>query len=97
MFPGALSQMEGPIFLRFLPPRHSIGQHFTVLQIRDVDINIKRAAVVEQEGDVIAGLPSLQVSQFGTRFCKFTFYQPNWQAAIRILLIASIDKLGIET
>ena len=61
MLPHALGQMEGPIFLRFLPPRHSISQHFTVLQMRDIE----RAAVVEQKGGVIAGPPSLQVSPFG--------------------------------
>ena len=96
MFPGALSQMEGPISLRFLPRRHSIGQRFTVLQMRDTDIKKRRAAVVEQGGGVIAGLPSLQVSLFGTGFVRFTFYQPNWQAAIRILFLASIEKLGFE-
>ena len=60
VFPGALSQMEGPIFLRFLPLGHSISQRFTVVLLRD----LKWAAVVEQVGGVIAGLPSLQVSLF---------------------------------
>ena len=60
MLPGALSHMEGAIFLRFLPLRHSISQHFIVLLVRHA---VKRtAAVVEQGGDVSAGLPSLQVS-----------------------------------
>ena len=62
MFPGVLSQMKGSIFLRFLPLRHSISQSFTVVLMRDIK---RGAAVVEQEGDVIAGLPSLQVSLLG--------------------------------
>ena len=68
MFPSALSQMEGPIFLRFLLLRHSISQHFTVVPMRDVEW----AAVVEQEGDVIAGLPSLQVSLIVLGTCFVT-------------------------
>ena len=59
MFPGAVSQMKGPIFLRFLPLRHSISQHFTVLLIRHA--MRRRAAVVEQMGDATAGQLSLQV------------------------------------
>ena len=80
MLPHALSQKKGPISLRFLPPRHFISQHFTVQLMRD----LKRAAVVEQEGDVTAGLPSLQVSPFGmlclhfVRFSKFTFCPPKF-------------------
>ena len=62
MLPRALSQMKGPISLRFLPLRHSISQHSTVLLMRDV---IKRgAAVVEQERGVTAGLPSSLVNLF---------------------------------
>ena len=60
VLPHALNQVKEPISLRFLPPRHSISQHFTVLLMRD----LKRAAVVEQVGGVTAGLPSLQVSWF---------------------------------
>ena len=82
MLPHALSQVKGLFSLRFLPPRHSISQHFTVLLMRHA---IKRiAAVVEQGGDVTADLPSLQVSPFGmlclhfVRFSKFTFRPPNF-------------------
>ena len=73
MLPGALSQVKENIFLKFLPQRHSISQHFIALQMRDVD---RIAAVVEQKGDVTAGLPSLQVSTFGMLclcFCKVHF------------------------
>ena len=61
-------------FLKFLPQRHSISQHFTALQMKDA---LKRiAAVVEQKESVTAGLPSLQVSMFGMLclcFCKVHF------------------------
>ena len=66
---GARSQMKEPILLRYSLPRHSICQHFTVLHMRD----IKRAAVVEQEGGVTAGLPSLQVRTFGMCYCDVRF------------------------
>ena len=62
MLPGALSQMDGPFILRFLPLRHSISQYFIVLLMRHA---LKRtAAVVEQMGGVTVGLPSSQVSLY---------------------------------
>ena len=67
------SDEKKTFFLKFLPQRHSISQHFTVLQMRDVE---RIAAVVEQKGGVTAGLPSLQVSTFGMLclcFCKVHF------------------------
>ena len=69
--------MKGPIFLRFLPLRHSLSQHFTVLQMRDA---VKRtAAVVEQMGGVTADLPSLKVRNFGTCFCEILYSSlPNF-------------------
>ena len=66
MLPGALSHMEGAIFLRFLPLRHSISQHFIVPLMRHA---LRRtAAVVEQMGGVIADLPSLQVRIFQSTY-----------------------------
>ena len=72
VLPGALSQMKGPIFLRFLPLRHSISQHFTVLLMRHA--HKRTAAVVERMGGVTAGLPSLQVSTLKLlRLCSVFF------------------------
>ena len=45
--------------------------HFTVLQMRDIDI--KRAAVVEQMGGVTAGLPSSWVSLFAIGSCIVSY------------------------
>ena len=60
----------------FSDPEDRIVEHFIVLLMRDA---LKRTAVVvEQGGDAIAGLPSLQVRIFGMCFCD----QPNPQAAI---------------
>ena len=61
VLPGALSQMKGPISLRFLPPRHSISQHFTVLLMRHIE---ERAAVVKHMGGVTASQPSSLVGLF---------------------------------
>ena len=72
MVPGALSQMKGHFFLRFLPLRHSISRRFIVLLMRDA---VKRiAAVVEQTGGVTAGPPSLQVRTFGMCFCEILYF-----------------------
>ena len=45
--------------------------HFTVLQMRDIDI--KRAAVVEQMGGVTAGLPSSWVSLLAIGSCIVSY------------------------
>ena len=71
MFPGALSEMKGLIFLRFLPPRNSVSQHFTVLLMRDIE----RAAVVEKVGRCYsrpALLTGEPIYNWGWRFlCDF--------------------------
>ena len=61
-----------PIFLWFLPLRHSISQHFTVLQMRDP--NTVACADVPVE-DVTADQLSSQVALFGMmHFCFGTFF-----------------------
>ena len=62
--------------------------HFTVLQMRDIDI--KKAAVVEQMGGVTAGLPSSWVSLFAIGSCivsyPYTFKLVScWQAKEKAL------------
>ena len=56
------------------------------------DVLKRTAAVVEQGGDAIAGLPSLQVRPLECVFVKFSFYKPNPQAAILFCLPAACDN-----
>ena len=67
MLPAALSQIKEPIFWRFLPLRHSISQHFIVLQMRDPNTIACADVLLE---DVTANQLSSQVALFGMmRFC----------------------------
>ena len=66
------SHKNKPIFMRFLPLRHSISQHFTVLQMRDP--NTVACADVPVE-DVTTDQLSSQVALFGMmHFCFAIFF-----------------------
>ena len=70
---GCTESDERTHFLRFLPLRHSISQHFIVLLMRHAQK--RTAAVVERMGGVTAGPPSLQVRTFAMCLCEILYFQ----------------------